>query len=155
MDRKNRSQKKAIAILSILCVLLIGFVVYLQIRVPKANADAHADYEKQLEELTAKATEKQEAYDSATVEGREEVGYDNILDAMKDEVKALEKDVKALEKEKKEALKALEEAAAAPAEETTEEAPAEETTEEAPAEEAPAEEAPAEEAEATEAPTEG
>ena len=148
MERKNKTQKKAIVVLLIVIVLLAALIVFLQVRMSNANANARESYDAEIQESNAKIEELQAAYDSATVEGREEVGYDNIIDAMKAESKDKKAQVKDLESQKKALIKAQEEAAAA-----AEEAPAEE---EAPAaEEAPAEEAPAEEPEATEAPSKG
>ena len=136
MDRKNRTQKKTIVVLLIVIALLAALIVFLQIRMSSANANAREGYEQEMQDSNAKIEELQAAYDSATVEGREEVGYDNIIDAMKAESKEKKAQVKDLESQKKALIKAQEEAAAAEEAPAEEEAPA---TEEAPAEETPAE----------------
>ena len=148
MERKYRSQRKAIIVLAIVAVLLIGLIVFFQIKLSGVKADTEKAMETEITDLTKQLEDAQAEYDAAY----DGVGYKDYAKQRKDEKKDLESQVKDAKKAAEEAAAAAEETVTeedapveeeAPTEETeevTEEAPAE-TTEEAPAEE---EEGPAE-----------
>ena len=87
MERKYRSNKKAIKILCGVVVVLIAFIVYLQIALPNAKTKAQEKVAVEMEELNADIDAARAEY--------EEKG----LDAKQDELKAQEKNLKAYEKD--------------------------------------------------------
>lgn len=125
MERKYRGNKKAIKILSVVVVLLIACIVYLQIALPNAKAKATDKVEAEMTELRA------------DIEGVKAEYEAKGLDEKQDALKAEEKELKAYRKDLEKAWKSGDQAAIdavvaeyeAPAEEApVEEAPVEETT---------------------------
>ena len=87
MERKYKGNKKAIKVLSVVVVLLIAVIVYMQIALPNAKVKAQENIAVEMEELNADIEAARSEY--------EEKG----LDAKQDELKAQEKELKAYEKD--------------------------------------------------------
>ncbi len=87
MERKYRGNKKAIKVLAVVVVLLIGLIVYLQIALPNAKAKATTNVEAEMEQLHADIDTARADYEAKG------------LEAKQDELKAQEKTLKAYEKD--------------------------------------------------------
>ncbi len=81
MERKYQNQKKSIIVLCIACVLLIGLIIYFQVRIQNVKAEEVQTYEAKVAELTAQLDEMQAAYDAKD--------YKGTISTMKDEIKTL------------------------------------------------------------------
>ena len=95
MERKYRSQKKTIIVLAIICVLFIGLICFLQVRIKNVKADVTAEMELKVAALAEERDALQTEFD--------ESGLEDKAKELKSEKKALEKEKKALLKELKEA----------------------------------------------------
>ena len=93
MERKYRSQKKTIIALAIICVLFIGLICFLQVRIKNVKADVTAEMELKVAALAEERDALQAEF--------EESGLEAKAKELKSEKKALEKEKKALLKEMK------------------------------------------------------
>lgn len=103
MERKYKSQKKTILVLAVLCVLFIGLICFLQVRIKNVKADVTAEMEQKVAALAEERDALQAEFEESGIE---------------DKAKELKSEKKDLEKEKKALLKALEEAEEAAEEDT-------------------------------------